>query len=238
MKRSIKTVLIVLLILAVLALAGFVGYEVFKVKKVVVEGNEVTEDEEIISLSGIEYGTNIFVADLDAAREGIAASPFLECTEISRVLPDTVAIKVKERCRRAVVQYLDKYLMIDEEGNILETGSEQMKESYPVVTGINITSFQIGCRLQATDTYQVDVLKELLVELQKQNLTEICEVDVSDPVGIILCCSNGLKVYLGEAENVKNKLERMKIIMLELEKKGIATGTIDVSGANGGTYSP
>ena len=238
MKRSIKTVLIVLLILAVLALTGFIGYKVFKVKNVAVEGNVDIKTDDIVSLSGIKIGTNIFLVDLEKIKEKIDTSPFLQCESVTRKYPNTLVIKVKERIRRAVIQYADKYLIIDEYGVILETGDETAKESLPSITGINITSFQIGSQIKATDNYRVSVLKDVLVELQLQNISGITEVDVANPVGITLLCSSGMKVFLGDDSNVKGKLERMTVILKELEKQGKQTGALDVSIESGGTYSP
>ena len=238
MKKRRKTVLVVFLILTVLAAAGFAGYEIFKVKTVVVEGNEDTPADEIISMSSIEYGTNIFMVDLEAAKAGIETSPFMECIAITRVLPDTISIQIKERCRRAVVQYLDTYMLIDEDGIILETCDDQMQNSYPLVTGINIMSFQVGSKLQASDMYQIDVLQELLVELHCRNLSQITEVDVSNPVNIMLKYKSGMEVCIGEAKEIANKLARMSAIMTELETQNITDGTIDVSGETGGTYLP
>ena len=67
------------------------------IKNIEVINNKNISKDEIIKLSGINKGDNIFYTNMDNIKNGIITNPYIMKVEIKRELPDTILINVKER---------------------------------------------------------------------------------------------------------------------------------------------
>lgn len=90
----ITTVLLVLV-------AGyfFINSAFFNIKSITVSGNKVVPAAEIIKLSGLHHGVNIFKIDLAAAEKKITTQVMVETAEIEKKFPAALVIKIQERIR-------------------------------------------------------------------------------------------------------------------------------------------
>ncbi|MDD6808221.1 MAG: FtsQ-type POTRA domain-containing protein [Oscillospiraceae bacterium] len=97
----------------------------FNVKKVVVEGNSMYSDSEIISASGVTSGENMFLMDKDAVRTNITEKlPFVGKVELSNKFPDKLVITVTDTSIKCAVEYNSEYVLIDEDGKVLGTAGK------------------------------------------------------------------------------------------------------------------
>ena len=69
--------LLFLFILALLVGVVYIGTEMFQVKTIVVTGNQQTGYEEIVKMSGVSIGQNIFKIDRTVIEERIEINPYL-----------------------------------------------------------------------------------------------------------------------------------------------------------------
>ena len=70
-KRAIATALIVILTLLVCALVFWGAFSVQHVRKIKIKGNGHYTDEQIISASGIEYGSLLYSLDIEKTEKEI-----------------------------------------------------------------------------------------------------------------------------------------------------------------------
>ena len=69
----------------------------FKVQTVTIQGNERYTEEEILEVSGIETGENMFLLNKFAIRDRISEElPYIQSVRFWRNLPDTIVIEVNE----------------------------------------------------------------------------------------------------------------------------------------------
>src|SRR5262249_43464238 len=74
----------------------------FAIRTVTVDGTKRLTAEQIATEGGATVGRNIFDLDLEMARAGIQADPWIEKSSITRKLPNTIEITVVEREARAL----------------------------------------------------------------------------------------------------------------------------------------
>ena len=124
---------VVLLFIICIFTAFFLSSSFFQIKYLVVNGNNNVTREEIIKLSSIYYGENIFRINKRNSMKSIFQNPYVKMIKINRVLPDKVVIDIIERDIMAYVPYVGSYLNIDEEGMILEINPAIKRTDLPVV---------------------------------------------------------------------------------------------------------
>ena len=235
-KRAAVTLLLLLLLFAI---AGFLGYKYLRVDTIRVEGNSAVKSEYIVSICGVEKGQHMITLDRDKIKQNIERDPFLTLQNVDIKLPDQITLRVTERKRAAVVLFADKFIVIDKNGYILEIKGEMEDIDYPVISGFNVTAFDLGAKIKSDDSYKLSVMSKILSGLSTYDLSKvIAEIDLSNINSIKLTSREGMNVKFGQSDRISDKLQWVSEVMKVLKKEGKATGTIDVTASEFATYSP
>ena len=238
-KRRRATLATVLLLMCVLCAAGFAGYRYLRADNIVVSGNKNISSAEIVEQSGIKSGTHILELNKEAAKKAIEQNPYLEVDSIDYQFPDTVVINVTERTVASVIIQLDKAICLDIEGRVLDIIDSGDVSGILVIKGVAVTGCTINQTIALVDEYQLEVLKEVVSALIDTNQYSCyAELDLTYSVDIWLTTHEGLKVRLGQAVDLDEKLDRVADVLAELYGKGTTTGTLIATSASSVTYSP
>ncbi len=126
------------------------GY--FAIDKVQVENLHRLQEDEVVGLSDIRIGGNIFDLDLEAIGRKIAENPWVAEAEVQRVFPREVVITVREREPKAIIN-LGYLYYVDGEGEIFKVLNGDDRLDYPVLTGIDrpFPARQPGCGAPALE---------------------------------------------------------------------------------------
>ena len=128
--------------------------------------------DEIIEAAGIEKGENaikylggsfnhLVNLRMGAAESNINKLPWVKFSEVRYVIPDKVYITVTERNAIAWIRYFGNYLLVDEEGYVLDVASE-LDGSYPEIRGVQLDKFTLGDKIQTKEPEKITVLVQLL----------------------------------------------------------------------------
>ena len=227
-----------LLLLLLLAFTVVIGLGVFRVGKITVSGNDTVDSKQIVSLSGIREGQNIFQVSLSQAKRSIENDPMLEVKSIKRVLPDRISIVIRQRKPHGAVQYLGVYAVIDEYGYVLDQPEDLPAGQYPLITGFDLKPPVNGKKLQGADEEKLAVLTALLTALDKGGATgDITDINLSDTQDIRLLTSEGLAIVLGKATDLEEKVRWITLSLPELRDKGYTSGTLYITGTGDPVYS-
>lgn len=216
-KLSLKLkILAVLTVILLLALTALVIVKVFVVKNVKILGNELYEDEQIISVvMNDNYSWNSLYVFLKYTIQDTENLPFIDTMEIHMESPDTICITVYEK---GILGYLyipaiNENAYFDKEGIVVET-SERILPEVPLVKGLDCNQVILHEKLPIDDK----ILRQLLT------LTQTLKRDSLQPESILyenkeepLICYGNVRVCLGSMENLTPKVERMKSILPSLE---------------------
>jgi len=129
------SVVIMLILLTISVVEYTVAFEVFNFDNMKVVGNETVSSEELFRLSGLKFGENLFDIDIQRAAERIEANPFIKRVQISRDLPNSVAMRVFER-KPFVFIAQGSFYTADESGHLLPSRSHKNFD-LPIITGID-----------------------------------------------------------------------------------------------------
>ncbi|MBZ0220778.1 MAG: FtsQ-type POTRA domain-containing protein [Candidatus Methylomirabilis sp.] len=169
------------------------GY--FSISGISVTGAERVTEEEVIGLSGLKEGQNLFSFSKDQVISSLKANAWIESASIDRKLPDKVVIEITER-RPAVFVKTDGLYLMDARGIIFKRYSaEDEGLDLPVVTGF------LPERLGEKEDEIEGSLLELISLLNNRsgfNITGVSEISVDPAHGLsIFTLDEGVRLDVG-----------------------------------------
>ncbi len=235
--KNLLKVVVILIVLGVLIAFAFTS-PIFQISKVEVINNGQVSIETIISLSGLVNGQNIFNYNSKEIEDKILTNSYIDEVEISRKLPDTVEINIKERESAFAIKLLDKYVYINTQGYIIDIFQTNDK-NHIVLNGYTTdeNAIVIDERLSVEDLEKItDVLKITNAAKDSGILEKITSIDITDENEYIIYSESEQKqIYIG---NVLNLNQKMLYILVMFENEVGIKGEIFVNGDFDNQFKP
>jgi len=230
--------LAVLLFIICISIVFLLSSNFFRISNIIVEGNNNVSKEEIIRLSSIYYGQNIFQINKKKSMRNILQNPYSEYIKISRRLPRTVTIDIIERKPIALVPYVGSYLSIDKNGIILEVNTKISKKDIPIIQGLKFNNFKIGDKLNLEDKQQFDTTVNIINAVNKAEfVNEISGIIMEDIENLKMTTRKGITILLGNDNNIEYKVSFAKTMYDDASQKYLK-GTIDIVHYGNPVFSP
>lgn len=212
-------------IVAIVLLALLFSSPLFNIKTIEVEGNSKVSDEKMISISSIQFHTNIFSMKKREAIEKIKTNSYIEDVKIARKLPSTVKIDVIEREPRYMLQFADSYVYINNQGYMLEISNEALE--VPILIGFttDLSNIKAGNRINVEDLEKMNMVIKIFETVKSNDMGHlVSKIDISNEKNYtIILESEGKKVYLGDCSDLNTRILYLKAI---LEKSAGRSGEI------------
>jgi len=110
--------------------------ERLKVGKVEVRGGHFLSEGEVRELLGPAVGENILGLDIEALKGRLRASPWVADATVSRTLPDTLRVEIRERVPLALAE-MDRLYLMDGDGALIDIyGPRTAVFDLPIVRGL------------------------------------------------------------------------------------------------------
>ena len=237
--KRIKRMLTVIIILG-LTIGGFVfalTSPIFNIQEIKVINNNLIPAETIISLSGLTTEKNIFKFYKTRVIDKIKENAYVEDVQINRKYPNAIIIDVKERKESYIIEHLGKYAYINTQGYILAIKDE--KTELPIIKGLNTKEEAIipGNRLNIEDLIKLeDIIKINNSTIENGLGGKITSIDIKKKNEYSIFIESEKKtIYIGDANNLSNKMLYVLAIMKEEKDK---EGFIYVNGDLNNKFQP
>lgn len=231
-KRKINLKVLIALIIIIGVTAGLLTAPIFNISKISVSGIERLTEEQVISVSGIGLGKNIFRTSIGRARKKIMSQPMVENVKILRKFPARIEISVEERKLFAYVPFGDVYYGIDKNCTVIETVTECAEDS-PKLTGLYTLEAPEGGEIKFQNDGETELVKKIAGALYENGMGDvISELNLQNTVNIMLVTKSGLIVQLADDSELDYKIKLMKNII----DRGYTWGVFDVSNPAVPTY--
>jgi len=213
-----KTSLFILLV--VLCLYLFLHSSFFKVDKIYVTGNDRVQAAEIIHMSGILKGVNIFLLDEQEAARAVKLHPLVRNARIIRHLPRKIEIKIEERKIWALVPFNGSLVCIDRDGVCIDKATELSLVDYPIVTFNRLPSYiNLGQEVYPQGMKTITTIWEAISDSQRKQISEF-HYDVGK-TEVTLYTSSGTEVRWGDNSRLEEKVNFLgQTFKLEREMAG------------------
>jgi cell division septal protein FtsQ len=118
------------------AYANVMASERLKVDRVEVRGSRFLSEGEVRELLGPAVGENILGLDIESLKGRLRASPWVADATVSRTLPDTLRVDVREREPLALAE-LERLYLMDADGTVIDLyGPRTAGFDLPIVRGL------------------------------------------------------------------------------------------------------
>ena len=191
--------------------------EAFYVYEARVVGNQLVPAEEIYQNSGLE-GMSIFWINPTQVEATIVSLPNIKEARLHCGLPNRVTIEVVERQPQVIWQQGEKRYWVDEEGTVLPARGELTEAT--VIVNLDERPVQPGDRVDPQVIAGAQKLRSLLPELTT--------VQYASHTGISFQSEQGWPIYLGQGEDMEQKVAIMKALLQEIAAKGVHPQFIDL----------
>lgn len=191
----------------------------FEVTEIELEGHVRLTREEILEAGGLALGNNAFDRGPEEAESALLEHPWIAEAEVTRRLPGSYRVQVRERRAVALLALGDVYL-VSEDGAVFKPVEEGDPVDLPVITGIERERFR------RDRGYRTSILLEAVALLHDYRAAGLRE---REPIGELhVERDDGLSLYVGpDATYVRlgrgpfrAKLQQLRTVLEELGRRG------------------
>lgn len=187
-----------------------------------IEGNYRVSGSEILKRTNLTKGeSSLLFFDSDLERK-IEKSPWIMDANITKILPNSVSIEVKEAEIFCLIKQGEKSLKyITDSGIILDDANIDFGLDFPVIISESILEPELL-------EYALSILKISKYD-SVLNFEHISELNVSSIYGITVVTTEGVNVFFGLRENLQERWNRLKRTFLFSQNSNIKQEYIDLS---------
>jgi len=197
-------------------------YGYLTIQYIKIEGNYRVSGSEILKRTNLTKGeSSLLFFDSDLERK-IEKSPWIMDANITKILPNSVSIEVKEAEIFCLIKQGEKSLKyITDSGIILDDANIDFGLDFPVIISESILEPELL-------EYALSILKISRYD-SVLNFEHISELNVNSIYGITVVTTEGVNVFFGLRENLQERWNRLKTTFLFSQNSNIKQEYIDLS---------
>ena len=200
----------------------------FRIDTIQVTGQSRYTEQEIVQMSGIKVGENLFLADTATAKQQIEEKlPYIGRAKVSRRLPAKILITVEEAEISGAVEYNGGYAIVSPEGKVLEITSA-IPEGYSLIEGLDLKSADLGKKIVYEDPEKQEMFTELAQSLAEHGIAPITRMDLTNLYDIVVEYDGRITMEFGLPSDIDFKVRFAKTILSEPDMAE-AQGVLDLS---------
>ena len=181
--------------------------DLLRVEHVSIEGNRYLSQGEVLAFLDRLHGENILEVDLEAHRQLLLTSGWVQGATLRRLLPATIEVVVTERKPVGLVRLATQLYLIDATGAVIDEYRPQFAElRLPVIDGLQMRN----ARGSAVDRARAQLVAHLMGALAaRPDLSGlVSQIDVTDASdAVVLLNDDGTLLHLGDEQFVE-RLDR------------------------------
>lgn len=186
---------------------------IFGVSEIAVEGNNKLLSEDIVNLSGIKKGQNIFRINTKKTAAKIEELPYVNDAEIVRKFPAKVKIVLNEATEDIIIDTPMEFIVATIDSKVLYKTDNVTEVPVPIVKGIKVSDATPGsivsCEDEEAASRNLAYVKSFF---GSQYWSEIDEFDVSDPSNFMMIMRSGMRVTFGSVETLEGLQRKIKML--------------------------
>lgn len=191
----------------------------FALERIGFEGTNRASQDELLRLSGLALGDNIFETDLSGAEKAMAGQPWVRAVAVERSYPRTLLVKVVEH-EAAALADLGGLYYVSEEGKAFKKLAPGEDGDLPILVGVTRDEYVANEAeierlfreaLEALDVYHRAGLEQR---------APVSEVRIDRVEGLTFFCGReAAAVKLGTGD-YQDKFSRLDKLLTELSRRG------------------
>lgn len=196
----------VFFLVGLLSIFLFLHSSFFYIDKITVIGADKLGTEEVIRLSGLRLGLNIFSVDGRQISRALQVHPMVRTAKVNRHLPRHLEIIVAERQAWALMTYQEAFLCIDPEGIYIDKLSAFSPDRYCIITvDRELGQLVLG---QEVDPEATTAIRRIWEEIPDEKRNDISAYHYEHSSGqVVLHTTRGTEILFGDLERLEEKVQ-------------------------------
>lgn len=228
---------LIITVLLVLFLTGIYLFLIscrwFDLREIEISGDTDLTLNEVIELTPVLLGTNVFRLDARKIENGIRKDLRLSHAKVIRKLPNKIKIELQKK-RPIFLINLDQLYGLTRTKEIIPSEGQNQKLDLPILSGVSLGQINFYRETDIPEIRKAIDFYQTAVALDSTFLGKISELDLSHPDNLILyLLPSGLRVVMGagdygqrlarliEVLKVEQDLERLSWIDLRFKNQAI-----------------
>lgn len=174
------------------------------------------KDEEIETLVQNLIGTNIFEVNKKKIEDMITGElNWVKETELSKIFPDKIVIKVVERKPYFKIIYRWDYFLVDDEGVVLDKIDKKSLDDYEdLILVRNAVDYSIsaGEKIAKKNVLSCAEIYKFF-DSDLKNIIKEAKLEDNTSGDIVFCTVNGKEIIFGDSSNIAEKVEIIKELL-------------------------
>lgn len=198
----------------------------FAIDEIVVEGTRRLTREQVLSLSGVQSGDNIFQVDLEEVEVALLENPWVLSARVLRRLPGSLRIELTERVPQALLVLGGHTFLVSEDAEPFKRLEPGDPHDFPSITGLDLDAW---ARNRPAEQARLVEALGLLNAYERVPLSQAYPAEELhlDSLGfaILTVGSEGIALHLG-ASPWREKLARAVQVIQKTQAAGGRPGVI------------
>lgn len=198
----------------------------FKADQIFVTGTSRYSQQQVLQASGIRQGGNLFLLNKHQTAAAITDQlPYVESVRIRRQLPNALRIEITECTHPLALEQDGALWLLNGNGKLIDKLQPGQGESCPLVTGLTLTSPQLGQLAVPENQDKWDLLQQLWRLLRGKDMAgDVQSIDLTDTGRITLRYLDRFDVVLKSDDDLDYRLNYLAAVIQRLD--GSDQGTI------------
>lgn len=230
--RYIKSLVAVFIFL--LFVGAFVGiYSYTKgapIANIIVEGESVYENGEILKSAEVEVGLNMFLLREKQINQKVTTElPYIHSVELDRKLPDTITLTITPTKEKYLIVGKKGYICVDENDKIVSLKKKKLQDGTFGVKGFDEQTVAEGEIYVPSESNKAryELVKRMVSYLEKIGDVKKATINVADMSDVKILYNSKITVYLGDCKDLENRLSLACNVIKSPVTEG-KTGYIDM----------
>lgn len=209
----------------------------FNLAAIHVNGNSVYSKEYIVQKSQIEVGEKIFNIDRERVKSILEDEVYVEKARVIYELPNKILIELTERQEKYQIVYKQQYIVTDNYGIILRTGTE--KNELITVESLTDVLYNVGEKVQITGVENINSIFQTIDYINDEFGSEtVKSLKIYSNNSFLLGTEYGTFIKIKLDEDIKYQIVfAMKIINERLNNNlDVSNGLIDFTKGDSPVY--
>ena len=203
----------------------FFSTSYFELKTIEVAGNLTLTDQEIINISGVSPGLNVFKLNKEAVMERLESNPVIKNVSVELQGLYTLKIELSEREPIMYAKVGTTFYEIAEDGIIIDTRSLGNRD-LPIITGLNLQTSRAGDKLVEEDAFFI--ARRWVKKLGGKILQNISEINFSNLHNPYIFLENGVKIFPKNLDDFKKRYVFLCALLDNLGKNNVEPIYLDM----------
>lgn len=196
----------------------------FTIRDLQITGVSRMAREDVLAQAELKPGMNLLAVNMENVEAMLTKNPWIESAQVTRVLPDTLKIRVTEREPSYLVQYEDSLCYADGEGRIIDKVQPDKFVSLPQV--------EVESGMERHLPVLEELRKAIAAKQTPFGLDQVAWIRLSWRYGLEVRLMDRNVLLCVGVDDWKNNLTHMGLVWANLAKRGELDRTAIISAQN------